>query len=65
MYITKQEVEKILAVMTEFEVWTVRSYRLDMDNSSGIGSVLNLTIDMDIMNRPAEVKIEISGVESW
>ena len=65
MYITKQEVEKILAVMTEFEVWTVRSYRLDMDNSSGIGSVLNLTMDMDIMNRPAEVKIEISGVESW
>jgi hypothetical protein len=63
MYITKQEVEKILAVMTEFD--DAKSYLLEADNSSGIGSILTLTMDMDIKNRPAKVKIDISGVETW
>ncbi len=63
MYITKQEVEKILAVMNEFD--DARSYKLEADNSSGIGSILSLTMDMDINNRPAMVKVDISGVENW
>lgn len=63
MYITKQEVEKILAVMNEFD--DARSYCLEADNSSGIGSILSLTMDMDINNRPATVKVDISGVENW
>ncbi len=63
MYITKEEVEKILAVMNEFE--DARSYRLEADNSSGIGSILSLTMDMDINHRPVTVKVDISGVESW
>lgn len=63
MYITKQEVEKILSVMTEFD--DARSYLLEADNSSGIGSILTLTMDMDINNRPARVKVDISGVETW
>ena len=63
MYITKQEVEKILAVMTEFD--DAKSYLLEADNSSGIGSILTLTMDMDIKNRPAKVKVDISGVENW
>ncbi len=63
MYITKQEVEKILAVMNEFD--DARSYRLEADNSSGIGSILTLNMDTDINNRPATVKVDISGVESW
>ena len=63
MYITKEEVEKILAVMEEFD--GARSYKLEADNSSGIGSILSLTMDMDINNRPATVKVDISGVESW
>lgn len=63
MYITKQEVEKILTVMEEFD--DARSYKLEADNSSGIGSVLTLTMDMDINNRLATVKVDISGVENW
>lgn len=63
MYITKQEVEKILAVMEEFP--DARSYKLEADGSSGIGSILTLTLDMDINNRPAKVLIEIAGVEVW
>ena len=63
MYITKEEVEKILAVMNEFD--EARSYRLEADNSSGIGSILTITMDMDINNRPTKVKVDISGVETW
>lgn len=63
MYITKQEVEKILAVMNEFD--DARSYNLEADNSSGIGSVLTLTMEMTIKNRPAVVKVDIAGVETW
>ncbi len=63
MYITKQEVEKILTVMNEFD--DARSYELKSDNSSGIGSILTLTMDMDINDRPAKVRVDISGVETW
>jgi len=63
MYITKQEVEKILTVMNEFD--DASSYKLEADNSSGIGSILTLTMDMDINGRNAQVKVEISGVENW
>ena len=42
-----------------------RSYKLEADNSSGIGSILTLTLDMDVKDRPALVKIEIAGVEIW
>ena len=63
MYITRAEVEKILAVMEEFPDAT--RYKLEADNSSGIGSILTLTMDMDINGRNAQVKVEISGVENW
>ncbi len=63
MYITKEEVEKILAVMTEFD--DAKSYLLEADNSSGIGSILTLTMDMEINHRPAKVRVDISGVETW
>ena len=63
MYITKQEVEKILSVMNEFD--DAKSYLLESNNNSGIGSILTLTMDMEINNRPAKVKVDISGVENW
>jgi hypothetical protein len=63
MYITRAEVEKILAVMEEFPDAT--RYKLEADNSSGIGSILSLTMDMIINDRNAKVKIDIAGVETW
>jgi hypothetical protein len=63
MYITKEEIEKILSVMEEFP--DARSYELKNDNSSGIGSILTLTMDMDINNRRSLVTVEIAGVENW
>jgi hypothetical protein len=63
MYITKEEIQKILAVMVEFP--DARSYKLLEDNASGIGSILTLTMDMKIKDRDALVKVDISGVENW
>lgn len=63
MYITKQDVEKILSIMEEFP--DAKSYLLESDNSSGIGSIVTLTLDMKVKDRDALVKFEIAGVEDW
>ena len=63
MYVTKDEVQKILAVMEEFP--DARSYKLEADNSSGIGSILTMEMSMEIKGRDALVKVEIAGVETW
>lgn len=63
MYITKRDIEKILAVMNEFD--DAKSYKLEADNSSGIGSVLTLTMNMELKGRNAYVSVEIAGVEDW
>jgi len=63
MYITQEEVKKILTIMEEFP--DARTYKLEADNSSGIGSILTLTMNMDINGRNSNVQVEISGVENW
>jgi hypothetical protein len=63
MYIKRNDVQKILDVMDEFP--DARSYKLEENNSSGIGNILTLEMDMEIKGRTALVKIEISGVENW
>lgn len=63
MYITKEEVQKILTVMEKFP--DARTYHLKVDNSSGIGSTLTLTMEMNINGTDTNVIVEISGVETW
>jgi hypothetical protein len=62
MYITKHEVEKILAVMEEFP--DARSYKLEADNPGGIDSIPTITMDMDLCDSPTMVKVEIAGVQA-
>jgi len=63
MYITKQDVERILAVMNDFP--DAQNYFLERDNSSGIGTSVTLQMDMVLNNHDVTVKVEISGVEDW
>ena len=63
MYITKQDVERILAVMNDFP--DAQNYFLERDNSSGIGTSVTLHMDMVLNNHDVTVKVEISGVEDW
>lgn len=63
MYITKQDVERILAVMNDFP--DANNYFLERDNSNGIGTTLTLQMDMVLNNHDVTVKVEISGAEDW
>jgi hypothetical protein len=63
MYITKKDAEKILDVMNKFPEDTV--YRLAMDNSSGIGSTMTLTVETTVEGLAGKFTVEISSVENW
>lgn len=63
MYLCKEEVEKILEVMSKFP--NAKNFMLEQDNSSGIGAVTSLTVFTEINGCEGEFKIEISGSENW
>ena len=63
MYITKIDVEKVLSLINDFD--GARSFRLQSDSSSGIGTIMSLIVETDVCNHPAEVKIVVSDVECW
>jgi hypothetical protein len=63
MYITKKDVEKILEVMNKFPTET--AYQLKSENTSGIGSIMTLSIQTTIEGIAGEFTVEISGVEDW
>lgn len=63
MYVQRKDIKKILEVMDEFP--DAKSYKLEYDNSSGIGSTISLSMEMELKNRNAIVTVEISGVEDW
>jgi hypothetical protein len=63
MYLHPDDIKLIGEIMAEFP--DAESFRLDSDNSSGIGTTLTLTVTTKINNRRAEVAFEISGVENW
>jgi hypothetical protein len=63
MYITKKDAKKILDVMNKFPEDTV--YCLEMDNSSGIGSIMTLTVETTVEGLAGKFTVEISGVENW
>jgi hypothetical protein len=63
MYITKEDIEKILEVMNKFPTET--TYCLKSDSSSGIGSTMTLTLQTTVEGLSGEFTVEISGVEDW
>ena len=63
MYLHKDDLKLISEIVAEFP--EIKTFRLEQDSSSGIGSTLHLIIVTKVMGREAEVKFEISGVEDW
>jgi hypothetical protein len=63
MYITREDVEAILAVMEKFP--DAGGFYLKADSSSGIGTTIELTVATNINGLDGEFKVEISGVENW
>lgn len=63
MYLHKEDLEKILEIVSEFP--DVETFQVESDTSSGIGAVVTLTVTTTINGRLADVTYEISGVENW
>lgn len=63
MYLHKEDLKLINEIVAEFP--EVETFKLESDNSSGIGSVLKLIVTAKVMGRDADITFEISGVENW
>jgi hypothetical protein len=63
MYISREEVQKILDTMDKFP--DTDSFELIQDKHSGIGSVTTLIVHTTVNGLEGEFRTEISGVENW
>jgi hypothetical protein len=63
MYIRKKQIKLISDIMDELP--NARSFRLVEEGDSGIGSILKLIVESELLGKPVEVTFEISGVEDW
>lgn len=61
-YLSKEEVEKILDVMNKFP--QDRKYRLEY-TTHGIGSCLDIFVNMSVKGQEGEFKIELTSSEDW
>lgn len=63
MYLSREEVSKILETMDKFP--ETDSFELIQDNHSGIGSITSLIVHTKVNGLDGEFKVEISGIENW
>jgi hypothetical protein len=63
MYLSREEVSKILETMDKFP--ETDSFELIQDNHSGIGSITLLIVHTKVNGLDGEFKVEISGIENW
>jgi hypothetical protein len=63
MYLHIKDVERIQEVLNKFP--DITTFRLEQDNSSGIGSVTTMMFGNEVNGISGEFKVEISGVENW
>ena len=63
MYLYRKDITLIGEIMDEFP--DAQSFRLDSEECGGIGTVLKLTVNTKINDRPADITFEIAGEEDW
>ena len=63
IYITKEELEKVLEVIKENQV--EGAVKLMYDSSSGIGSTIDMEFDHILNNRPVVIRTNITDVDNW
>ena len=62
-YLHRETAEKMLEVMNQFPEYDV--FNLEIDNSSGIGSTVTLTVDIIHNNVAGKFTVEVEGSENW
>ncbi len=63
IYISRRELEEILSVMNENKIDD--SVQLIYDNSSGIGSTLDIEFGFTLNDRPVVVRVNITDSSDW
>lgn len=63
MYLHRDELKKMLAVLEKFP--EVDVVDVAVDTSSGIGSITTMSFDTKIDGVAGKFEVEISGVERW
>jgi len=63
MYLHRKDITLIGEIMDELP--NARSYRLECEDGSGIGSILKLIVATELNGRPVETTFEIAGVKDW
>jgi hypothetical protein len=62
IHLNLDELEKIKRICKETDI---QYFTLEEENKSGIGSILMLSYDTMIANYPANIRVEVRGVENW
>ena len=63
MILHKKDLKLISEIVDEFP--DIQTFKIESDNSSGIGSIVKLTLTTKVIGKDADVTFEISGVEDW
>lgn len=62
-YLMRSTAEKILFVMNQLPDHD--AFLLNIDNSSGIGATVTLTVDIVHNNIPGKFVVEVEGTDNW
>jgi hypothetical protein len=63
MFLHRKDIELISEIVAEFP--DIQTFKIDSDSTSGIGTIVKLTLTTKVMGRDADVTFEISGVKDW
>lgn len=63
MYLHREDIKLIQDILNEMP--SVQTFRLESDNSSGIGSNLFMIVQSEMFGKKVDVTFEISGVDKW
>lgn len=63
VYLTRHSVERLLAVMNHFP--DKDCFLVEIDSTSGIGTTINLSVDVVVNDLAGKFTVEIEGVENW
>jgi len=63
MYLHRAELKRMLEVLEKFP--EVEVVDVEVDSSSGIGSITTMKFDTEVNNVKGSFEVEIAGVETW
>jgi len=63
MYLLRQTAEKILYIMNQLPDHD--AFELKIDNKSGIGATVTLTVDIVHDNIPGKFTVTVEGPDNW